>query len=251
MDDLGGWSAFSINTDEGVIFGKAREDLTLRKSRKTAGKGNPMHAKITYSSVGQGMSYCASGLDLLIWLERQRASVYGAMPTLARVIAVLASIVAGYPAVAEQPVPDAIATYGDWSVFKDDKMCWVATYTDIIETSDKASVNLNPFAFVFFQEGSMQPIISFDLEELVRPGMIAEVGGKTVDLVLEDGTLFTDNDTELLFQMLENDLVVVSDDEHQVTFSLYRLQDAYNHLAKICDFYHSKPDQPTGARLKS
>ena len=209
-----------------------------------------MHAKITYSSAGQIVPHCASDLGLPIWLERQRASVYGAVSALARVIAVSASIVAGYPAVAEQPVADAIASYGDWSVFKDEEMCWVATDTDIVETSDKASVNLTPFAFLFFQEGSMQPVISFELEELVRPDMIAEVGGKAVDLVLADGTLFTDNDTELLFQMLQGGMMVVGDDENYAAFSLYGLRDAYNHVAKICDFHYREPLHPSGVRLK-
>jgi hypothetical protein len=184
-------------------------------------------------------------LKLMTALALGRAFAGPAVALLLVTIAVVS------PAVAEEAEADAIASYGHWSVFKDEEMCWVATYTDIVETSGETSVNLDPFAFVSFQEGSMQPVISFELEELVAPDMTAKVGGREVDLVLADGALFTDNDTELLFQMLENDILLISNDETLVAFNLYRLRDAYNHVAKICDFHYREPSHPSGVRLKS
>lgn len=210
-----------------------------------------MRLNTPYSDAQGVLLDCTLDLSPPIRFEQKRWFDYGAIRPLTRVIAVSTSIAIASPAVAEQPESDAIASYGQWSVFKDEEMCWVATYTDIVETSGETSVNLDPFAFVSFQEDSMQPVISFELEEFVAPDMTVKIGGREADLVLADGALFTDNDTELLFQMLENDIMLVSNDETSVVFNLDRLRDAYNHVAEICDFHYWKPSHPSGAPLKS
>lgn len=141
----------------------------------------------------------------------------------------------------------AIDHYDNWSVFKDDAACWVATLGKN-KALDATMALETTLAYVTFHGGNIQPIISFELGAMVREDMTVEIGNKSFDLFVDEQTLFTyREDIPLLRQMLANRSMRLGDDDHNVEFDLGGFQDAYSYVAKICDFRSIDLDEPTQA----
>ena len=144
----------------------------------------------------------------------------------------------------------AIAHYNNWSVFKDDAACWVATLGKS-NASDAAMALDTTFAYATFHGGNIQPIISFELGAMVREDMTVQIGNMSFDLFVDEQALFTyREDIPLLRQMLANRSMRLGDDDHNVEFDLGGFQDAYSYVAKICDFRSIDLDKQTQAARK-
>lgn len=141
----------------------------------------------------------------------------------------------------------AIAHYDNWSVFKDDAACWVATLGKN-KASNTTMARETTFAYATFHGGNIQPIISFELGAMARGDMSVEIGNMSFDLFVDEQTLFTyREDIPLLRQMLANRSMRLGDNDHNVEFVLGGFQDAYSYVAKICDFRSIDLDEPTRA----
>lgn len=91
-------------------------------------------------------------------------------------------------------------------------------------------------------------MISFELGAMTRDDMTVTVGGSQFELFEHQQSLFTyEEDLQLLRQMLKNSGMKLGDDAHNVVFFLDGFQDAYSHVAKICDFRSLDLDKPTEA----
>lgn len=73
--------------------------------------------------------------------------------------------------------------------------------------------------------------------------MTVKVGSQCYPLIEHDGSLFADEERAFLFQMLDNNTAVVAGEQTSVTYSLAGFTKAYNHVAKICDFYRQTPQR--------
>lgn len=141
----------------------------------------------------------------------------------------------------------AIAHHGFWSVFNDGVACWVVTL-GWNNTSDAKMAMETTRAYAAFHNGNVEPMISFELGAMTRDDMTVTVGGSQFELFEHQQSLFTyEEDLQLLRQMLKNGSMKLGDDAHNVVFSLYGFQDAYNHVAKICDFRSLDLDDSTEA----
>lgn len=139
---------------------------------------------------------------------------------------------------------DAITSFGVWSIFKDDVACWAASSAEEVNTGSGVPSEESVTIYVSFFRKQPVPEISFLFGEGRGDTMIANVGGVQADFFSdEDGTYFAaERERDLLFAFLKSRQLALSPpsaSQPTVTFSLEGFKDAYNHLAKICEFKHA------------
>lgn len=138
---------------------------------------------------------------------------------------------------------DAIVSFGDWSVFKDDVACWAASSAEEIN-SDSDGINEEDVAmYVSFFRKQPVPEISFFLGGHVEDNMTAEVSEVRADFFSNQyGVYFAaESERDLIFALLDSRQLALSpasSSKPMATFSLEGFREAYNSLARICEFKH-------------
>ncbi|MHA7852522.1 hypothetical protein [Roseovarius sp.] len=139
---------------------------------------------------------------------------------------------------------DGIASFGSWSIFKDDVACWAASAAEEVTVGhDKVNAEAILANVAFFRKQPF-PEISFMVGGILGEKFTVEAGGIRAQVVLDDDvTYFTeDKEVDLLFAFLRSSNLVLlrpNSEQPAVTFSLDGFQDAYNLLAKTCEFKHA------------
>lgn len=135
---------------------------------------------------------------------------------------------------------DAIATtsFEDWSVFEDEVACWAAS-----EAFQEPGVDTSleqHLMFVTFFYGVQIPEISFNVGSCCGASAYARSNNNTLPLFYEDENYFpTDSEIDFLLQILRGEkleLLAKENNEVFLWFSLLGFREAYNHLAKTCEF---------------
>lgn len=154
---------------------------------------------------------------------------------------VLAALVCWLPwdAKASPIEVDALNTFEDWSVFKDEDACWIATTS---EHAAQDNVKLDEqLMYVAFFYGSPRPRMSFVVPGCCDTPVIAATSEASLRLMWhEEGYFPMDNEVSFLRKLLkarELSLVSKNKKEPLLSFSLLGLQDAYNEVARVCKLH--------------
>jgi hypothetical protein len=136
---------------------------------------------------------------------------------------------------------DAITSFGAWSVFKDDVACWAASSAEEVNIDSDTINEEDLVMYVSFFYRQPVPEISFLGGNTLGDSAIATVGAVQADFFSdEDGSYFAvDSERTLLFAMLEAQQVDLSSrvsTKPMVAFSLEGFKEAYNSLARMCEF---------------
>jgi hypothetical protein len=135
-------------------------------------------------------------------------------------------------------VATASASFEDWSVFSDEVACWAAS--EAYETPETSAGGDGKLMFVTFFYGSQTPEISFNVGKCCGTSAYARANELNLPLIYEDEHYFPAvNEIDFLLHMLRGERLEIVDqetDHFNLWFSLFGFRDAYNHLAKTCDF---------------
>ena len=135
---------------------------------------------------------------------------------------------------------DAIATtsFEDWSVFEDEVACWAASEAFQEPGADTSSEQ--HLMFVTFFYGVQIPEISFNVGSCCGTSAYSRSNNNTLPLFYEDENYFpTDSEIDFLLQILRGEkleLLAKESNEVFLWFSLLGFREAYNYLAKTCEF---------------
>lgn len=132
----------------------------------------------------------------------------------------------------------ASASFEDWSVFEDEVACWAAS--EAFEEPKESTAQEERLMFVTFFYGSQTPEISFNVGSCCGKTAYARINEHTLSLIYDDETYFPAvNEIDFLLQALRSDRLEIVDTETNeiyLWFSLNGFREAYNHLARTCNF---------------
>ena len=152
------------------------------------------------------------------------------------VIGCVIMLCSAQPAVSQ----DAIATtsFKDWSVFEDEVACWAAS--EAFQEPGVDTSSEQHLMFVTFFYGVQIPEISFNVGSCCGTSAYARSNNNTLPLFYEDENYFpTDSEIDFLLQILRGEkleLLAKESNEVFLWFSLLGFREAYNYLAKTCEF---------------
>ncbi len=139
------------------------------------------------------------------------------------------------PALAKDKEADAQQFFQDWSTFQDEVACWASTES-LPEEDAKENI-----MYVAFFMGSQSPQISFVVPNCCDEPADAASSSATVQLKqLEDTFFLMGKELDFLRSLLKSDSVIISTRKSKElidTFSLLGFRDAYNQLARMCNFH--------------
>jgi hypothetical protein len=147
---------------------------------------------------------------------------------------------------ASAELSDAIVAFGEWGVYKDEVACWIAANPD--STYDSALALYEQSMSVAFFYGSHAPQVSFTTTDCCAGAMSAHTQSYTMPLLFRDDTYFSKLEDDVLFlkSALQSEVVsIVSDGTGNqfMSFSTQGLQEAYNEVSRICDFFPLNSDE--------
>lgn len=133
----------------------------------------------------------------------------------------------------------ASASFEDWSVFEDEVACWAAS--EAFEEPKESTAQEERLMFVTFFYGSQTPEISFNVGSCCEKTAYARINEHTLSLTYDDETYFPAvNEIDFLLQALRSEKLEIVDTETNeifLWFSLIGFREAYNHLARTCNFH--------------
>jgi hypothetical protein len=141
------------------------------------------------------------------------------------------------PVSAEQEF-HVVQEHGDWSVFTDNQICWVSSFSLTPALGD-----LSPRIFITFENSyDMGQLSVFDPKQFLRATEIAIFVNSLVfplDLDLGEREYAFDNNFDLVAVLIENDEATVAfpDEQEDIVnynFSLYGLRDAIAFARNLC-----------------
>lgn len=152
------------------------------------------------------------------------------------------SIATAHPLTSEE-LTDAIEIYGEWSVFKDEQACWIASDAAVVNGIENNHADEQAVAFLAFHYGSMEPEITFALGNINLDNTTLKVSDRSYVLFNDGEILYTKyEDLDLLRTMLGANELSISGNNQSRVFYLKGFKQAYNHVARICNFHRLKPN---------
>ena len=134
---------------------------------------------------------------------------------------------------------DPIAEFDEWALFQDEGACWLTSNPVFISKPEEAAEKYYLFVSFFF--GSAEPEISYYLNGSGGDDRVAYAGEEVSDLFFHEDTYYpySHDDITFLMSMLKSDQVSihpVGSDVPEVKFSLDGFREAYNEVARVCEF---------------